>query len=338
MGRKPGCTRRASARAADAFLHAFLLRLRRFPQTGITLPMTAIRTNAAASILGVSPNTLRSWERRFGYPQPRRTQGGHRQYELAEVEGLREAFAETHNISSAISLARERGEGPSSATRLQAAFARFDEAKADRLLEESLSLRSVERTVEELLLAAVAELDDGESATPEHRFAWRYATGWLAAALRVAPPAHRSDAVLVFDATEPFELDGLHVQALELALRRCGLRTLTLAVEVDPTRLGRALRALEPAAIVLTGRGASLDALGRLVYAARSGERRVEVFDYRGALPDTGASTVCRLGDEPLGARDALLERLEGRRAEEGEPARPPARAASEAAAARPAR
>jgi DNA-binding transcriptional MerR regulator len=74
--------------------------------------MSVIRTNAAAGILGVSPNTLRSWERRFGYPKPRRTQGGHRQYDLAEVEALREAFVETHNISSAISLARERGEGP----------------------------------------------------------------------------------------------------------------------------------------------------------------------------------------------------------------------------------
>jgi len=37
--------------------------------------MGAIRTNAAAAMLGVSPNTLRSWERRFGYPEPRRTAG-----------------------------------------------------------------------------------------------------------------------------------------------------------------------------------------------------------------------------------------------------------------------
>src|SRR5207248_1402255 len=83
----------------------------------IKLPMSAIRTNAAAAMLGVSPNTLRSWERRFDYPQPRRTKGGHRQYDLVEIEALREAFAETHNISSAVSLARERGEGPSTAAR-----------------------------------------------------------------------------------------------------------------------------------------------------------------------------------------------------------------------------
>jgi len=260
--------------------------------------MSAIRTNAAAAMLGVSPNTLRSWERRFGYPQPRRTKGGHRQYDLSEVEALRETFAETHNVSSAISLARERGEGPSTATRLQAALARFDEAKADRL-------------VEEVLLPAIAALDGPGPPAPEQQFGWRYAMGWLAAALRVAPPAHRSDGVLVLDAASSFELDALHVQALELALRRCGLRTLTLAADVDPARLGRALRALEPSALVLAGRGASLDAVGRLVYAARSGGRRVEVFDYRGALPDTGASTVRKLGPEPLVARDALLERLE---------------------------
>jgi uncharacterized protein YjcR len=48
--------------------------------------MSIVRTNAAAAMLGVSPNTLRSWERRFGYPKPRRTQGGHRQFELVQIE------------------------------------------------------------------------------------------------------------------------------------------------------------------------------------------------------------------------------------------------------------
>lgn len=279
--------------------------------------MSVIRTNAAAEILGVSPNTLRSWERRFGYPKPRRTQGGHRQYDLAEVQALREAFAETHNVSSAISLARERGEGPSTAARLRDALARFDEDRANRLMEESLALRSVERTVEELLLPAVEELHETPPG-PDYQFAWRYSTGWLAAALRVAPPAQRAEGVLVFDAAAPFDVDGLHVQALELALRRAGVRTLVLPVGVDPARLGRALRALDPAAVVLTGRPEQLDAFGRLVYSARGGERQVEVFDFRGAVPDTGASTVTRLGDGSLGACHALVEALEDRRLTRG--------------------
>jgi DNA-binding transcriptional MerR regulator len=283
--------------------------------------MSAIRTNAAAAMLGVSPNTLRSWEQRFGYPSPRRTEGGHRQFELAEIEALRRAFAETHNISSAISIAQERGTGLASPGQLRDALAELDGEQADRLLEESLAVRSVERTVEAVLLAAVHSLcEDSPSAggiSPGYGFAWRYATGWLAAALRVAPPANREDGVLILDATGPPALDALYVQALELALRRGGLRVLTLPVELQAERMGHALRALRrPRALVLSGPGASLEALGRLVYAARqsSGEgERLEILDYRGALPDTGASTVMRLTDEPCAAASTLRELLDGR-------------------------
>ena len=49
--------------------------------------MNGIRTNAAAVMLGVSPNTLRSWERRYGFPQPQRSPGGHRQYALERDRG-----------------------------------------------------------------------------------------------------------------------------------------------------------------------------------------------------------------------------------------------------------
>jgi hypothetical protein len=62
---------------------------------------------------------------------------------------------------------------------------------------------------------------------------------------------------------------------------------------------------------VLTGTHASLDTLGRLVFTARRHAPGVQVCDFRGALPDTGASTVPRLGDEPLAARDALLDVLD---------------------------
>ena len=272
--------------------------------------MSVVRTNAAAAMLGVSPNTLRSWERRFGYPTPRRTQGGHRQFDLTEIEALRQAFAETQNISSAISIARERGEGPTTPRRLLDAFARFDEDRADRQLEESLATRSVERTVQEVLLPAVEELPES---SPELAFAWRYATGWLAAALRVAPPAHRAESVLLFSGTSQLDVDHLHVQALELCLRRTGLRTLALDASLDPTRLSRALRAVSPQVVVLAGGRASMDTLGRLVFAARRHAPGVQIADFRGALPDTGASTIPRLGDLPLAGRDALLELLEPR-------------------------
>ncbi len=275
--------------------------------------MGSIRTNAAAAMLGVSANTLRSWERRFGFPEPRRTAGGHRQFELTEIEALRSAFEETHNISSAVAIAQERGNGPASPARLRSAINRFDETEADRVLEESLAVRSVERTVEEVLLPAVEALEGaGDGMSAEFGFAWRWATTWLAAATRVAPPATRSEAVVLFDASGTCDLDSLHAQALELALRRRGLRTLTLAVTTDSARLAHALTAVEPSAVVLTGRTASMDTLSRLVYAARRhGGAGVTIFDYRGALPSASATTVPRLGDMPLAARDHLLAVLD---------------------------
>jgi DNA-binding transcriptional MerR regulator len=287
--------------------------------------MNGIRTNAAAVMLGVSPNTLRSWERRYGFPQPLRSPGGHRQYALAEIESLRMTMAETHNVSSAVSLARERGEGPSSPSRLAAAFSAFDEEKANRLLEESLTLRSFERTIEEVLLLAVQSLAEADRTTAEYEFGWRQATGWLSALKRLSPPASRTEGVLIFDASVPCDLDSLHAQALELILRRAGIRTLMLTPAIELSRLGRAMRALDPNAVVLTGRRVSLDSIGRLVYAVRSIAQEVVVFDYRGAVPDTGASTVCRLGETPIHARDTLLTRLDARTAQRAEPPVAPA-------------
>lgn len=272
--------------------------------------MSGIRTNAAAVMLGVSPNTLRSWERRFGYPSPARTSGGHRQYDLADVEALKQAFEETQNVSSAIAIARQRGAGPPSSNRLGLALARFEEDKANQLLEESLALRSLERTVEDVLLPAVAELHAEDPGSPEHGFAWRYATGWLSAMRRVAPAATRRKGVLLFDATAPGDQEALQVQALELMLRRAGVRTLVLTAATEPGRLGRALRALQPDALVLGGTRASLDAIGRLVFVVRSACEGIDVLAFGGALPDTGASTVRRLGHAPLAARDALVELL----------------------------
>jgi DNA-binding transcriptional MerR regulator len=280
-------------------------------------PVTTVRTNAAAVMLGVSPNTLRSWERRFGFPTPRRTAGGHRQFDVRELEALRQAFEQTHNVSSAVRLARERGPGPASSRRLRSALVRFDEEEADRVMEESLTVRSVERTIEEVLLPGVelVAAPEGETPTPEHVFAWRWASAWLAAGRRVAPPISHEEGVLICDTSRTPDVEALHAQALELVLRRAGMRALYLAVDFDPGRLTGALGTIAPRVVVLAGRRASLDALGRLVYAARRARTGVGVFDFRGALPESGAATVPRLGPSTLAARDEITAHLDGRAA-----------------------
>jgi DNA-binding transcriptional MerR regulator len=280
--------------------------------------MHGIRTNAAAVMLGVSANTLRSWERRYGYPDPHRSPGGHRLYDLEQIQALQTTLAETQNVSSAVSLARQRGTGPSSSARLSTAFTLFDEEAANRLLEESLALRSFERTIEEVLLPAVCELRPDSA---EYDYAARHCAGWLSAMKRLSPPASRPEGVLIFDGAAPIHVDGLFTQALELMLRRAGLRTLVLSPAVDPARLGRAVRALMPRALVLTGNEGSLEQIGRIVYAVRGTAQSAVVYDFRGAIPFTGATTVTRLGERPLEARDRLLSELDSGRAGRAEPA-----------------
>ncbi|MGH2834131.1 MAG: hypothetical protein ACRDK2_15270, partial [Solirubrobacteraceae bacterium] len=184
----------------------------------------------------------------------------------------------------------------------------FDEQLVDRLLEESLALRSVERTVETVLLPGVQALTPG---SPEYFFAWRHTSGWLAAAMRVAPPATRNEGVLIFDASAPTQIDALHVQAFELFLRRGGLRVLCLPVELQAQRIGNALRALRPSALVLAG-ACELEVMGRLVYAARQSTENLAIFDYRGVLGQTGAATVGLLDPSATIAATTLRQALTG--------------------------
>jgi DNA-binding transcriptional MerR regulator len=272
--------------------------------------MTGIRTAAAAEMLGVSPSTLRTWERRLGYPQPRRTPGNHRQYELDEIEALRDALQETHNISSAVEIAQRRGRGPASPARLLAAFDRFDEAAADRELEESLAVRTVERTLEEVLRPALDSAADRTGNGAELEYACRWATGWLHGARRLAPPASRNAGVLLLDSGPTLGLEAVHAQALELCLRRAGFRVLLLSADLAERRYGAALRALEPSAVVLCGSEPRLDVLGEpLRRALRAGG--AQSFAYRSARLVGGREGMPQLGTRPGEATARLLAALE---------------------------
>ena len=44
---------------------------------------------AVSSLLGIPVPTIRSWERRYGFPVPARTQGKHRRYSVDEIDQLR---------------------------------------------------------------------------------------------------------------------------------------------------------------------------------------------------------------------------------------------------------
>jgi MerR family transcriptional regulator, light-induced transcriptional regulator len=242
---------------------------------------TGIRTNAAAEILGVSPNTLRSWERRFGYPQPKRSPGNHRQYEMVELQTLRDALAETGNISTAIELARQRQSAPATHSTLQASLNSFDEPAADRAMEESLALRPLERTIEELLLPTLDEMSASPDRAAELEFACRWATGWLHGARRLAASASRPAGILLLEDAGTEGVEAVHAQALDLALRRAGFRVLALSSDLRGARLERALRALEPTAIVLCGPQSGGNAASELLTRIRSLGFQAPLYAFR---------------------------------------------------------
>ncbi len=220
--------------------------------------MRTLKTSEAATLLSVSPNTLRAWERRFGYPRPRRSAGRHRQYTHGEIVALGDALANGLSIQSAISRVRESFSGNSDT--LIAALTRLDDAAADQVMEAALALRSFDRCVEDVLLCSLDELAarDGD-ASATFALGARWADSWLRRAQRLAPAPHRRLTVLVgVSACDAIDADLLALRALTLFCDRAGVHVATLPVGcVDGLRAVSAT--LAPDAIVIAGRGPSHD-------------------------------------------------------------------------------
>jgi MerR family transcriptional regulator, light-induced transcriptional regulator len=272
-----------------------------------------LKTSEAAALLNVSPNTLRAWERRFGYPKPQRSPGKHRLYTHGEIAALRDALHEGLSISSAVSRARE---GLSAdADTLVAALSGFDRNRADGALEAALALRSLDRTVEEVLLPSLEELVQrhGVDSAP-WAFGARWASDWLKRAQRLAPPPVRHISLLIGDASSgELDPDTPAIRALELLCARAGSKQLCLSVK-GVNGMADALAMLEPDAVVLAGSHARDDEVARWAYAVRSAAGALPVTLFRRDVirPLRARTTGARLlPPSPTAAQLQLLELVE---------------------------
>ena len=171
-------------------------------------------------------------------------------------------------------------------------------------------MRSVERSVSELLLPALELAERRPNGVAELEYACRWATGWLHRARRLAAGATRHEGVLLLDSGSPLGVESVHVQALELFLRRAGLRVLLLSAGLAEGRFRSALRALDPVAVVICGSEARLDVLGDPLRALRTEDGTAPLYGYRAARLVAGRDGVPSLGVEPGEATDALLAQL----------------------------
>jgi DNA-binding transcriptional MerR regulator len=274
--------------------------------------MRYLKTSEAATLLNVSPNTLRAWERRFGFPKPARSQGKHRLFTHGEIAALCDALADGLSISSAVSRALE---GLATDTNsLVAAILSYDGERADAAIESALALRSVERSVEEVLLPSLDEIAGRhgiESAA--WAFAAHWGADWLRRAQRLAPVPARGVGIVVGDASrDELDQDVPHIRALELFCVRAGVRVLSLSAR-GVAGIGDALAIHPPNAVVLAGDYLDDDAVARWAFAVRlaSGTMPVALYrrgDQRVRVRATGTSVLSPAAGD---AHRQLLELIE---------------------------
>jgi DNA-binding transcriptional MerR regulator len=281
--------------------------------------MRYLKTSEAAALLNVSPNTLRAWERRFEFPKPQRSPGKHRLFTHGEIAALRDALQEGLSISSAVSRAREGL--AADANSLIGALVSYERERADTAIEAALALRSVERSVEEVLLPTLDEIARRYGVdSAGWAFAAHWGGDWLRRALHLAPPPVRPISILIGDAArDELDRDSPHIRALELFCARAGINVLSLSAR-GVAGISDAVTIHRPDLVVLAGSHLDDDSVARWAYAVRLATGAVPMAVYRrGAdrirVRTTGARNL------PAGARAAqrrIMELLEG---EEGAPA-----------------
>jgi DNA-binding transcriptional MerR regulator len=287
--------------------------------------MRYLKTSEAAALLNVSPNTLRAWERRFGFPRPQRSPGKHRLFTHGEVAALRDALQEGLSISSAVSRAREGLASDSNS--LVGALVSYERERADGAIEAALALRSVERSVEEVLLPTLEEVCrryGTESAA--WAFASHWAADWLRRAQRLAPPPVRPVSVIVGDAArDELDIDTPYIRAFELFCVRAGFDVLSLSAR-GVSGVGDAVAIHRPNLIVIAGGHLDDDAVARWAYAVRLAAGAVPVAVYRrgahrGRVRTTGTGL---LPSAPGAAQERVLELIETEAARTEAPAARP--------------
>lgn len=233
---------------------------------------------AVVRATGLTPDTLRAWERRYGLPQPPRTAGGHRLYSQHHIDVLKWLVArqrEGMSISRAVDLWRQleaqgvdplHDEAAAPAVTpptshalddirqdwLRACLA-FDEARTSSVLSQAFALYPVESVCVEVLGRALREIGDGWyegaiSVQQEH-FASELSSRWLDRLLALAPASTRPHRVLLGCPPEEQHTFGLHLLALGLRWR--SLDVLFLGANVPLEQLDATVAETKPSLVVL---------------------------------------------------------------------------------------
>ena len=232
------------------------------------------RIATVASLTGVPEPTLRAWERRYGVPEPARTDSGYRLYgeeDIALVREMRRLCAEGLAAAEAAKLLRDRSTtgGPFEATAaldgakdaydlasdaILGAVEAFDDVALDRALRRLLFVGSATVIVDRVIAPLLRTIGDrwhaGELSVAQEHLATQAMGTMLRALLRLMTgPEARVPALLACFADEEHELGLL---AFALRLPELGLRPVFLGARTPPEALKSAIDAGEPKIVALS--------------------------------------------------------------------------------------
>jgi MerR family transcriptional regulator, light-induced transcriptional regulator len=224
------------------------------------------RVAAVERMTGIPASTLRSWERRYGWPRPFRAASGQRLYadhDVALIRFLDRRRIEGMSMSQAAALLRsapdvEDHDPGRLLTRLVAALRAFDEAEAERAFAAAEALLGVEGAAIGVVPAAIVAAsapgpgsDPGQDRVPvevEH-FASNFLRRQVLRLLDGQPPAMGRPVLVGCGPDEQHELGAL---LLTLLLRARGHRVVYLGARVPGPAMERAAAALDPAGVVVS--------------------------------------------------------------------------------------
>lgn len=225
-----------------------------------------LRIGELSRRVGVSPEVLRAWERRYGLLRPTRSAGGFRLYSAADEERVRRMLAlQRQGLSAAVAArtaANEEGEMPPAVPAaaagdlrrtLAGALDRFDEPAANRAFDRALATLSLDTLLQEVVLGYLADLGErwsaGLASVAQEHFASNVIRGRL---LGLARDWGRGGGPMALLACPPGELHDLGLICFGLALRAGGWRIAFLGADTPVETLLRTAEELRPDLVVLT--------------------------------------------------------------------------------------
>ena len=249
------------------------------PPTLGTHPGDALSIQQASEALSVPAPTIRSWERRYGVPVVDRSSGGHRRYNVDQLDRLRwmrDLIAQGQRPVEAAAMVKAGqgpGPGPLVEAFLQGARDLAPETIA-QVLEVARDTLGLDRAVDEVLLSAMREVGEwwhaGRIDISHEHLATNATRAWLSTLAPTGPPRPVPPIIL---SCGPRDHHTLGLEAIGALLRHRGWDCRLLGARTPVESLSHAVQETNAAAVVLVCHvtGGRADAVEALRSAGRGG-------------------------------------------------------------------